>query len=280
MTLLPNGKVLVAGGMIFPAGMFSSPIYTNSTEMYDPLTGTWTPNPPLAVKRGSHTATLLPNGKVLITGGRTNGGSFLALGPTVSAELYDPGLGFSNSWQPQISSPISSLGLGGTLAISGLRFRGIGGASGGTTQDSPTDFPVLQIQAVENGQIAFLPSVSWTTNSFTSAALTNFPVGYAFVRIVVNGIPSAASMSSVSATPIATAIFLSNPKRLPSGLFQFSFTNTPGAAFTALSFANLTTPVSNWTALGPVTETSPGTFQFTDPQSATNALRFFGVRSP
>ena len=32
--------------------------------------------------------------------------------------------------------------------------------------------------------------------------------------------------------------------------------------------------------LGPVTEISPGHFQFTDPQGTNNAPRFYGVRSP
>src|SRR5207237_2973458 len=44
----------------------------------------------LATARNGHTATLLPNGKVLVAGGR-NGNSILA-----SAELYDPA---SDGWR-------------------------------------------------------------------------------------------------------------------------------------------------------------------------------------
>jgi hypothetical protein len=51
---LPNGKVLVAGGRSL-----------SSSELYDPATGTWTATGSLANERYGHTATLLPNGKVL-----------------------------------------------------------------------------------------------------------------------------------------------------------------------------------------------------------------------
>jgi len=81
-TLLPNGKVLVAGGdnNIYGMGLGS----LASCELYDPQTGTWTLTGPLGDARSSHTATLLPNNKVLVTGGSTRT-HILA-----SAELYDP----------------------------------------------------------------------------------------------------------------------------------------------------------------------------------------------
>jgi len=75
-TLLPNGKVLVAGGAIGYTPLASA-------ELYDPATGTWTATESLHTARFFHTATLLPNGKVLVAGGAGNG--YLA-----SAELYDP----------------------------------------------------------------------------------------------------------------------------------------------------------------------------------------------
>src|SRR5262245_60349308 len=63
-TLLPNGKVLVAGG--FNLG--------TSAELYDPATDTWTVTGSLRAARAYHQATLLPNGKVLIAGSLQNGG--------------------------------------------------------------------------------------------------------------------------------------------------------------------------------------------------------------
>jgi uncharacterized delta-60 repeat protein len=79
-TLLPNGKVLVAGG---------NP-YSSTSELYDPATGTWTQTGNLNFGRYFHTATLLPNGKVLVAGGA--GGDLLS--PfLVQSELYDPATG-------------------------------------------------------------------------------------------------------------------------------------------------------------------------------------------
>jgi hypothetical protein len=58
-TLLPNGKVLIAGGV---GG-------STSIELYDPATNTLSAGPPMGQARYDATATLLPNGKVLIAGG-------------------------------------------------------------------------------------------------------------------------------------------------------------------------------------------------------------------
>jgi hypothetical protein len=63
-TLLPNGKVLVAGG--FNLG--------TSAELYDPATDTWTITGSLRAARAYHKATLLPNGKVLVAGSLQAGG--------------------------------------------------------------------------------------------------------------------------------------------------------------------------------------------------------------
>ena len=82
-TLLPNGKVLVAGG---EDGNGSQWRYLSSAELYDPATGTWSSTGNLNTARSGHTATLLPNGKVLVAGGRDNG-------DVLSAELYDPDTG-------------------------------------------------------------------------------------------------------------------------------------------------------------------------------------------
>ncbi len=65
-TLLQNGKVLVAAGdNCFRGDCFIQ----NSPELYDSPSGTWSYTGSLNTARMNHTATLLPNGKVLVVGG-------------------------------------------------------------------------------------------------------------------------------------------------------------------------------------------------------------------
>jgi hypothetical protein len=84
-TRLANGKILITGG--FGANAFPSPAL-NATELYSGLTQTFTvPGATMTALRAAHAATLLPNGKVLLTGGQidNNNGD-----GSVTAELYDP----------------------------------------------------------------------------------------------------------------------------------------------------------------------------------------------
>jgi len=97
VTQLPNGKVLVIGGSI---GTTESAAYAlDSAEIYDPATNRWSAAAPMTFKRFHHTATLLPNGKVLVIGGTTSAG-----GHSIP-ELYDPA---TNSWLPVSSMAASS----------------------------------------------------------------------------------------------------------------------------------------------------------------------------
>jgi WD40 repeat protein len=80
--LLSDGRVLIAGGYSGSDGSKG----LASAELYDPKTGTFSPTGPLATARGVHTATLLPDGRVLIAGGMAQ-----MSGPALgSAELYQP----------------------------------------------------------------------------------------------------------------------------------------------------------------------------------------------
>ena len=85
-TLLGDGTVLVVGGYSDTAGPNNGTSVVPIAEIYSPVTETFrqaSSNPNVA--RAYHTATLLPNGKVLIAGGQIPGQQ-----DTSSAELYDP----------------------------------------------------------------------------------------------------------------------------------------------------------------------------------------------
>ena len=85
-TLLLDGRVLIAGG----TRSSSNPILAlASAELYDPATGTFAAAGDMTTARIGGTATLLPDGRVLITGSDNRPGSSAG----TSAELYDPTTG-------------------------------------------------------------------------------------------------------------------------------------------------------------------------------------------
>jgi hypothetical protein len=86
-TLLPNGRVLVTGG-VQSASLVASQLLA-SAELYDPASGRFSKAANMTTSRRLHTATVLPDGRVLIVGGYGGGDSGWGT-PLTSAELYDP----------------------------------------------------------------------------------------------------------------------------------------------------------------------------------------------
>jgi hypothetical protein len=64
------------------------------------------------------------------------------------------------------------------------------------------------------------------------------------------------------------------------GGFTLPFTYAPGAHCSVLCTTNLALPLTNWTVLGTATESSPGQYEFTDPQAGSSGERFYIIRSP
>jgi hypothetical protein len=84
---LTDGRVLVVGG---GTTREAGPA-TASAEIYDPASNTWRATAPMHEPRAYPTATLLPDGRVLVVGGET---TYQAAGPVLgSAELFDPHAG-------------------------------------------------------------------------------------------------------------------------------------------------------------------------------------------
>ncbi|MCO6452225.1 MAG: hypothetical protein J5I90_15695 [Caldilineales bacterium] len=84
VTLLDDGWVLVAGGSTVVGG---TETFLSSAELYNPEEGSWTLTGAMVTARREHAATVLPDGRVLVTGGTNrNDGQ----GQLDSTELYDP----------------------------------------------------------------------------------------------------------------------------------------------------------------------------------------------
>jgi Galactose oxidase, central domain/Kelch motif len=126
-TLLTDGKVLVAGGHGGSTGTLAGTLA--SAELYDPGTGTWAATGSMGTPRASHTATLLPGGRVLIAAGasvlRWGGDDLLA-----SAELYDPSTG---TWTATASMVAPRESYTATLLPDGRVL--VAGGKGGTSKN-------------------------------------------------------------------------------------------------------------------------------------------------
>ena len=178
LTVGPNaGKVLVVGGSD------NSGKTTNAAVLYDPTTGTFTPTGSLTTNREMHTATLLPNGNVLIAGGRSRPGTSYSYPAT--AEIYN-----------------ATTGVFSSVAMSAGRY--------GHTVVLLPNGSVLLAGGATSGAIATADVYSPSTNSFTAVAgslanprlnATSFVfAGSAFVNGGQNGTIRYASMDGFTGT--------------------------------------------------------------------------------
>lgn len=114
-TLLRSGKVLIAGGA--SGSWCGASCYLASAELYDPITGEFTPTANMTTARAGARAILLQNSNVLIVGGNISSDST----PTETAELYHPSTGtFSVTGSPSEGATVLvSLRDGNVAALGG-----------------------------------------------------------------------------------------------------------------------------------------------------------------
>lgn len=154
-TLLPNGEVLVSGGV---NGIYTTNMATvTSSEIYNPSTSTWTATGNLNTSRASAATLLLESGEVLTAGGHNNSGNSAPNTYLTSAELYDPSTG---EWRPTTSmSPGAGLPTtpvllsdGNMLIANDAQFYDPATATWSATGALPTNvFPPTKATILDNG---------------------------------------------------------------------------------------------------------------------------------
>lgn len=179
-TVLPSGKVLVAGGDACMFDQYYGDCPLSSAEVYDAGAGTFAATGKMSVARVFHTATLLNNGKVLVTGGHD-----------ASAELYDPTPGtfaITGSMSVGRSSHTATLLAGGKVLIAGG--QNVSGALATAELYDPTSG-------------TFMPTGSMTAarTSHTATLLTNGKV------LIVGGSNSTGNLATAELYDPATTNF-------------------------------------------------------------------------
>ena len=206
---------------------------------------------------GIGTATLLTNGKVLIAGG-----------PNKLVTLFNP---TNTSWKATNSMADTRFGHTATLLTNGNVL-----VTGGVDNTSGTYLSAVEIFNPVTG--------GWTSNSSLIAqrqahTATLLPNGTVLIAGgYFNSTPKRAELY-VEGPRAAIPISLQKAQRLNQSTFRFSFNNTPGWSFIALTSTNVSEPLTDWTALVGVTEVSPGQFEFTDSQATNSPQRFYRVRA-
>jgi hypothetical protein len=147
-TLLDDGRVLVVGGVErAQAGSDGTGTPLTTAELFDPVTGMFSPTGSTAVGHAAHTATLLRDGRVLIAGGMDAQNQ--AVG---TAELYDPKTGtFSPTGQMAIPLALHTASL---LPDGHVLLWGLDAAAASDPTADP--FALVEVYDPEAGTFAVL----------------------------------------------------------------------------------------------------------------------------
>ena len=189
--VLQNGQVLLIGG-VDNAGTSLA-----TGELYDPVSGTFSPTSSMAQARGNIRAVLLANGKVLVAGGSD------ANGALASAEIHDPvGAVFTPTGslsQARERHTMTLLPNGKVLAAGGRIFtngafsilssaelfdpqasEGVGSFTTVGNMNSSRDFPTANL--LSNGTVLLVGGfISYQTNLSASSAEIFDPATNAFM---------------------------------------------------------------------------------------------------
>ncbi len=155
-TLLPDGRVLIVGGV-------DGTTYYSSVEIFDPSTNAWTSATSMSVARAYHSATLLQNGKVLVVGGANS-----SAGPSLkSVEIYNP---TTDTWTTKGSITVGRVFHSATLLKDG-RVLVAGGSTDADTWTPSTTTATAEIYDPGTGTWLTTGSMALDRNSHLSIIL-------------------------------------------------------------------------------------------------------------
>jgi hypothetical protein len=241
-TLLPNGNVLVAGGVssLYDSNTQIDTDTVTTAEIYNPTTHTWTATGGLNAARADAATTLLQNGNVLTVGGYSKTGQNLYPTYLTSAELYDP---TSGQWSLTTNIPVSSfesttpatLANGDVLISNAAQFYNPGTATWTATGALPTVAGPPQVAApLDTGNVLGTGTECKSTKYYRCG---NGPTGNAYLY------DSSTNTWSVTggmhyARFSHTMTVLTNGQVLVAG----GYSHPPQGYLTPLSAAELYTP--------------------------------------
>jgi RTX calcium-binding nonapeptide repeat (4 copies)/Galactose oxidase, central domain/Kelch motif len=219
---LPDGRVLVAGGVYFPAGRFPPPAtsihYLSSAEVFDPATNAFRSAGigSMSVPRAGAAAAPLPDGRVLVAGGNDPG-----VGELSSAEVFDPATntfssaGIGSMSVPRAGAAAAPLPDGRVLVAGGIYSDGSGQASGTSYLSSAEVFDP-------------------TTNTFSSAGIGSMTVP--------RGGAAAAPLPDGRVLVAGGAYFRNGPKFGPFPLSSAEVFNPATNSFSSAGIGSMTVP--------------------------------------
>ena len=254
-TLLPNGKVLLAGGF---ANGAAPNYYTDSAELFDPASNSFTTLPPMNSAHSVNTATLLATGKVLIAGGVTN--PAVGQGPTNMAEVFDPVLGTFTSLSPNTmvsarENHTATLLPNGQLLICG-GLSNLGLATAAEVFDSGLGFSDARRPVIANATDPLLMPASLvltgtrfrgdseTGGGWPQSSATNFPI-VQLMRIDSDQVffPLSDPATNWSDTTFSSETLGTTSTRLPVGQYRVTvFTNAIPSLQKIIAVEGSTTP--------------------------------------
>ncbi|MBI4913125.1 MAG: hypothetical protein HY823_10340 [Acidobacteria bacterium] len=276
--LLPNGKVLVAGGVTTaseeydPAtGTFSStanlmpfnhgfetrgvllgngqvlvagggyPSPVSNAELYNPATRTWTATSPMGTPRANFTLTALQDGRAMAIGGETTGGAILA-----TTEIFNPATG---TWTPS-GNLTSARRFHGAVLLGDGRLLVVGGQTGPSTASK-----TAEIFDPATGQFTAVASTMATEHYNTHRCLL-LPSGKVVVVSGVNSVLYALAIevftpgSNTFASPASLLLgrMYAGASVLPDGRVFISGGSSEGDAISSTEIFN---PADGSIRLGP-----------------------------